>query len=124
MNTFSDRLREARVLRGYTQQALARVAGLSQSAIASYECGRRHSSRATRRLARALHVHLDWLETGAGPRDLRGVVELQEPAPQAPALHPRDQFILNRLIHTYIRACLEWPPEEAAMKKPAGKGGP
>ncbi len=124
MNTFSDRLREARVLRGYTQQALARVAGLSQSAIASYESGRRHSSRAMRRLARALHVNLDWLETGNGPRDPRMATELHEPAPEAPALHPRDQFILDRLIHTYITACLEWPPEDDAMKKPAGKGRP
>nr|WP_242697940.1 helix-turn-helix transcriptional regulator [Bordetella holmesii] len=57
-------MREARVLRGYTQQALARVAGLSQSAIASYESDRRHSSRASRRLARALQVQRDWLETG------------------------------------------------------------
>ncbi|AHV93735.1 hypothetical protein [Bordetella holmesii] len=39
------------------------------------------------------------------------------------ALHPRDQFILDRLVHAYISACLEWPLEEASMKKPAGKGG-
>ncbi|WP_432264316.1 helix-turn-helix domain-containing protein [Bordetella genomosp. 12] len=116
-------MREARVLRGYTQQALARVAGLSQSAIASYESGRRHSSRASRRLARALRVQRDWLETGQGPREIDMPPELQEPGPPRAALHPRDQFILDRLVNAYISACLEWPPEQAAMKKPAGEGG-
>ena len=66
MNTFSDRLKHARKTLGYTQQALARVSGVSQSAIASYESGNRHTSRSLRALANALRVSLDWLDTGKG----------------------------------------------------------
>lgn len=79
MKTFSDRLRQARVLRGYTQQDLARICGLSQSAIGSYETGQRLSSRSIRRLALALNVSLDWLEMGQGP--MGPAASLMEPPP-------------------------------------------
>ena len=65
--SFSDRLTQARKLRGFTQLELSRVSGISQSAIASYESGARKSSRSTRKLARALNVEVEWLETGHGP---------------------------------------------------------
>jgi len=64
---FSDRLRHARELRGYTQQSLARAAGMSQSAVASYENGERKSSRGLLALAAALNVEPQWLDTGKGP---------------------------------------------------------
>ncbi|WP_165596381.1 helix-turn-helix domain-containing protein [Achromobacter xylosoxidans] len=70
MKTFSDRLKHARLLRGHTQKALARMARLSQSAIGSYESGLRHSSRSLRKLAQVLKVELEWLETGKGPMEL------------------------------------------------------
>jgi transcriptional regulator with XRE-family HTH domain len=66
---FSDRLRHARSLRGYTQAELARLAGLSQSAVASYESGERLSSRGLFKLAAALRVEAQWLETGKGPME-------------------------------------------------------
>ncbi|MFA7475844.1 MAG: helix-turn-helix transcriptional regulator, partial [Castellaniella sp.] len=37
METFAERLRHARLLRGLSQETLARACGLSQSAISSYE---------------------------------------------------------------------------------------
>jgi transcriptional regulator with XRE-family HTH domain len=70
VKTFSDRLKHARLLRGYTQKTLARMARLSQSAIGSYESGLRHSSRSLRKLAQVLKVELEWLETGKGPMEL------------------------------------------------------
>jgi len=125
-NAFSDRLKEARQLRGYTQQALAHASGVSQSAIASYESGDRGSSRSVRRLAAALDVEIDWLETGNGPRERAVLVydpggrgadrhALREPQPVAwPfAVDPRRfttldteqlQF-LDQLIETYLDAC-------------------
>jgi HTH-type transcriptional regulator, competence development regulator len=66
VKTFSDRLKYARRLRRYTQQELARISGLSQSAIASYESGSRHSSRSLRALTSALKVSFHWLDTGKG----------------------------------------------------------
>ena len=70
MKTFSDRLKHARLLRGHTQKALARLARISQSAIGSYESGLRHSSRSARKLAQVLKVEVEWLETGKGPLEL------------------------------------------------------
>jgi transcriptional regulator with XRE-family HTH domain len=66
---FSDRLRHARTLRGYTQAELARLAGLSQSAVASYESGERKSSRGLFKLAAALRIEAQWLDTGKGPME-------------------------------------------------------
>lgn len=57
------------MLRGYTQAELARLAGLSQSAVASYESGERKSSRALFKLAAALRVDAQWLDTGKGPME-------------------------------------------------------
>jgi transcriptional regulator with XRE-family HTH domain len=69
VKTFSDRLRRVRVLRGYTQAELARLAGLSQSAVASYESGERQSSRGLFKLAATLGVEAQWLDTGKGPME-------------------------------------------------------
>lgn len=70
VKTFSDRLKHARLLRGHTQNALARLVRISQSAIGSYESGLRHSSRSARKLAQVLKVEVEWLETGKGPMEL------------------------------------------------------
>jgi transcriptional regulator with XRE-family HTH domain len=70
VKTFSDRLKHARLLRGHTQKALARLVRISQSAIGSYESGLRHSSRSARKLAQVLKIEVEWLETGKGPMEL------------------------------------------------------
>ena len=70
VKTFSDRLKHARLLRGYTQEELARLARISQSAIGSYESSLRQSSRSARKLAQVLKVELEWLETGKGSMEL------------------------------------------------------
>ncbi|MGE8601329.1 MAG: helix-turn-helix domain-containing protein [Bordetella trematum] len=113
-------MREARVLRGYTQHVLARAAGISQSAIASYESGRCGSSRAMLRLARVLHVRVEWLASGQGPREPQAAAMLQEPASpalSAAQLPARDRAILEHVLRAYLQACADWPampppPEE------------
>lgn len=69
MDTFSHRLRNARMLQGWTQKDLAVASNLSQSAIGNYESGqrRRPSSDALIKLTRALRVSPMWLSAGEGP---------------------------------------------------------
>lgn len=69
LDTFSHRLRSARMLQGWTQKDLAVASNLSQSAIGNYESGQRlrPSSDALIKLTRALRVSPMWLSTGEGP---------------------------------------------------------
>lgn len=69
MDTFSHRLRNARMLQGWTQKDLAVASNLSQSAIGNYESGQRQqpSSAALIKLTRALRVNPMWLSVGEGP---------------------------------------------------------
>ncbi len=69
LDTFSHRLRNARMLQGWTQKDLAVASNLSQSAIGNYESGQRRlpSSDALIKLTRALCVSPMWLSTGEGP---------------------------------------------------------
>ena len=69
LDTFSHRLRNARMLQGWTQKDLAVASNLSQSAIGNYESGQRlqPSSDALIKLTRALRVSALWLSTGEGP---------------------------------------------------------
>jgi transcriptional regulator with XRE-family HTH domain len=134
VKTFSDRLRYARRLRGITQKALARAGGLSQSAIASYESGQRQSSRAVFKLASALKVNPNWLDTGRGAMDvvdlyLQGPLEqdhtLMDPATpvgrvrsaphtsglssfvlaRADLLSSRERRMLEIMISAFVDAC-------------------
>lgn len=136
MNTFSNRLKHARQLLGYTQLELARASGLSQSAIASYESGNRHSSRSLRPLASALKVSFDWLDTGkgeiAGPNAYAlPVSTLREPGQavhyppalawpfknfttaQYAALSPQQKQLVEALILTVIQSG-ENPPRSTS----------
>ena len=69
MNTFADRLRFARRLRGLTQAQLARTCQISQGAIANYESNTRHFPRAIFQLAAALRISAQWLAEGTGPME-------------------------------------------------------
>lgn len=109
-----------------TQAELARAAGISQSAIASYECRHRRSSRATFRLAAILKVDPGWLHTGEGsmiPSQPEDAVETPEHVLAEPEMHPWPlhsvtpaQFnalqpahkrVLEATIAGYVQACLE-----------------
>lgn len=133
-----------------TQQRLARASGVSQSAIASYENADRESSRSLRKLAAALRVEPEWLETGRGPMELPGgSLEPQEstsrPGPMDAAtggkakgvaaapwpfatvpparydsLNARDKRQLENLVRLFIDAC---HLEYGAPKGKAHRGG-
>lgn len=70
METFGDRVREARKKRGMTQKQLAAASGLSQTTISDIERGRNASSADIVALARAVGVSAEWLADGRGPRTL------------------------------------------------------
>ncbi|HCQ49327.1 MAG TPA: transcriptional regulator [Achromobacter sp.] len=77
LDTFSHRLRNARMLQGWTQKDLAVASNLSQSAIGNYESGQRQqpSSDALIKLTRAVRVSPMWLSTGEGPMLSSGYAE-------------------------------------------------
>ena len=53
-------------MRGLSQAQLARLCGLSQSAISSYENGTRQSPKKLLNLAQALDLDIYWLSRGQG----------------------------------------------------------
>ncbi|WP_406741158.1 helix-turn-helix domain-containing protein, partial [Bordetella pertussis] len=145
MKKFSDRLKHARRLRQLSQENLAHISGLSQSAVASYENGLRQSSRSIRKLAIALQVNLDWFETGVGPMELEAYPSgpaawrpgLMEPGGEraaAPwpfravaharyqALSARDKLLLEQLVRTFIDAC--HPPPASPRRRAASVDPP
>lgn len=85
VSKFADRLRQARLLRGYTQAALARACGLSQGAIANYETKSRKTAKDIFKLADALRVNPIWLGQGVGA---------MEPAPTLTLLPPPSDSML------------------------------
>lgn len=84
MKTLAERLRHARRERGYTQLQLAEAAEVRQSDISKLERGDSLKTSNLVRIARALSVSPEWLDTGEG-------VMLPGPASNvapAPALSP------------------------------------
>lgn len=81
METFGDRVREARKKRGMTQKQLAAASGLSQTTISDIERGRNASSADIVALARAVGVSAEWLADGRGPRTLLAQESTPAPAP-------------------------------------------
>lgn len=61
-----ERIRLERRKRKWSQDALARHAGVTQGLISQIENGTNDSSKYLPSLARALDVSVDWLETGRG----------------------------------------------------------
>lgn len=70
VKTIAERLKSAREDLGLSQGELAKRAGVSQSTIANFEAGTRHSPRKLLAIAAALRVDPNWLETGKGSRTL------------------------------------------------------
>ena len=98
---FAERLRYARVLRGFSQASLARACGLSQGAIANYENRTRKTAKGIFRIAKVLEVSPSWLAMGSGPMtetpvtsgydasDARGPGKLRDIGPGSKAQEPR-----------------------------------
>ncbi len=84
---FSERLLHARQHRGLSQAGLARLCGLSQSAISNYENGTRRDAREILELARALNVSALWLRKGTGKMEFMDVgYTLSEPQEGPPVV--------------------------------------
>lgn len=68
LSTVGKRISYAREVRGIaSQQALADLVGVSQSTIGNLEADTRKRPRNLLKLAEALGVNPEWLETGEGP---------------------------------------------------------
>lgn len=70
MGTLADRVRQTREDLGLSQEQLAYKAGVSQGTIGNIESGLRKKPRELVKIATALEVRPEWLDTGATPRKL------------------------------------------------------
>lgn len=112
--TFAERLLSLRKKRGYTQEQLAALCGLSQSTIASYESGNRLHTRNLFSLAHALGVTPLWLEKGKGQPFVFDEPPLQYAnwpfsyAQQADfnALTSQEQQMVDKVLQTLISQLL------------------
>jgi len=102
VNTFGDRLRQARTLRRLTQKELAQACGLSQGAIGNYESNSRRQAKEVFRIAEALDVEPAWLAMGTGPMERQAshrVAEATSPGRNAvwpfPGLDPERVWALT-----------------------------
>jgi len=64
--TLAERLSQSRTNVGLSQQALAKVSGVSQQTISSLESGKIQSSKGLLALAEACKVDITWLVSGKG----------------------------------------------------------
>lgn len=122
MKTFGQRVRTARLQRGWTQNELAKASGLTQSAIGNYEKGWRTdpTSAALLKLASALNVTPEWLQQGS--QQGRNTPSLQTTDPRThvqtrpwpftriqpkeiEALSTVEKQLLEALIETFIQNC-------------------
>ena len=126
------------MLRAMTQQRLAQLSKVSQSAIGNYESGLRSSSRSLLSLARALEINPLWLETGQGQMEPGGgpLLLRDEPHGQVAAprpgewlfdqddyarylqLNPHDKQILRQAVRSMVQGMLESIPTDPAEKTP------
>ena len=73
---FSDRLKEAISVRGYTQERLASEAKITQSYISRMINGQKEpSERLLDSLSAILKVNVEWLKTGEGPMEAEPTLE-------------------------------------------------
>ena len=103
MQTFGQRLKEARLEAGFTQEGLAKRCGLaSQSTIGNMESGVREGSRHIGIIASALGVSALWLETGKGQRKVMHSVLAIQVADAFSTLSPERQRELAPIIAAAI----------------------
>ena len=82
----AQRLKEARTRRGLSQQDLAKLSGLSQTAISAYERGVMEPTVGSLlTLAKALRVDPEWL-MGLGPAEIKVLAPSVPPGPLPPGL--------------------------------------
>ena len=68
MSSFGERVKEARIEKGFTQEAFAKKLGLKQGTISDIERGKTKNSPVTWKMAELCGVHSEWLQTGKGEK--------------------------------------------------------
>lgn len=81
LRTLAERLVFAREKAGFTQEALAKAAGVAQSTIAGLESGYRKGSAKLAQIAHALGISPIWLATGKGEM-CQGLIQNTRPGPE------------------------------------------
>lgn len=69
MDTYGERLKDARIKKGLSQAALAKLVGCTQPTIFSIENDETHSTGLTVALSKILGINPFWLEYGTLPRE-------------------------------------------------------
>lgn len=72
------RVKQRRLHLGYSQEELAKMVGVTQSAIQALEQRDSKSSRNASKLANALQTTVSWLEEGRGDVEIQSLVKVQE----------------------------------------------
>lgn len=88
MNTFQERLKNARKNIKMSQAILAKQSGVSQSTIALLETGQRDGSTHIAQIAQALNVNAVWLVTGKGEMSAQTPAQWDANVVPATGLHP------------------------------------
>lgn len=71
--TIGERILKRRKAKGISRGELAKLAGLAYSTLADIENGNQNSTTKLHKVAAALGVRIEWLETGALPMEQLGV---------------------------------------------------
>lgn len=94
MSSLATRLKQSRSAAGLSQEALAKLANVSQSLIGNLESGNQKSTSKIAQIAAALNVDALWLATGKGkPRPTSSGV--REPSASYDVLTPEERAMLE-----------------------------
>jgi transcriptional regulator with XRE-family HTH domain len=102
-DTLAERLSTARKERGLTQAQLAKLANLSQSTIGNLEAGLRKEPRDILRIAEALRISPDWLQSGTGTKEPAPITkreDIRSLLADLELLHPEQIARLQALVRS------------------------
>lgn len=121
--SFSDRLKQAISVRGYTQERLASEAKITQSYISRMINGQKEpSERLLDSLSAILKVNVEWLKTGDGPMEAEPTLEEALARLSADVLTDEPDSFRERLVEVLADLSVdEWRLLEGIAGKLAKK---